>query len=158
MAVVQGAGRACEVRLAAALLAPLAGCSYYYEVSALLFDGPFAFAADPWRNPLARDCVGQFSVERDDGQPITADEADDETRTGYGTVWFQIIRHEDACANVFPIRYAEAFAGRFDARWRPARAKPLELGVNYTLLTTTGATGHGGGRFVIGADGSIKNL
>jgi hypothetical protein len=39
-----------------------------------------------------------------------------------------------------------------------AVAKPLQRGVIYQISTTTGATGYGGGRFVIQSDGRVVNM
>jgi len=136
----------------------VAGCSYEYEVTALVIDGHLAFDADPRSGIFSDDCVREISIVRDDDSEVAAEHGDDESRTGYGTVWFQIIEHVDGCANTFPIVYGEAFKGRFDSNWPPVRSKPLQRGVVYNVWTTTGSTGYGAGRFTIDAEGRIVNL
>ncbi|MGE3691249.1 MAG: hypothetical protein AB7F98_07705 [Novosphingobium sp.] len=126
----------------AGLAMTLSGCSYHYLVSASGSHGRVVFSVEtaPLQSPA---CLRQILV--------TAVEARE-------PVWEQKISYDQPCANRFPVTYGEPLLGTplLDAPAEPAM--PLQPGVTYEVLTTTGATGYGSGRFTVMQDGTVRNL
>lgn len=135
----------------------LGACSYSYDLRAVVKGGQVMFevASDSKRQP---DCLRKISVETDERTAISPAPGDDATRTGYGTVWYDSVEYEDACANAFPIQYGANIKGRKQTDRGLVAPKPLKVGIVYIVFTTTGATGYGGGRFILHANGRIENL
>jgi len=120
----------------------LSGCSYSYEVVASLEGGRVIFAVSP-KSPQRPDCVRRIEVIPENGQTAS---------------WEESVDYEDDCANRFPLPYGATLKGHHQEGVQTAVAKPLQRGVIYQISTTTGATGYGGGRFVIQSDGHVVNL
>lgn len=135
-----------EMKQRLAILAPLAmllgGCSYSYDVIAVVRDGRIVFVVDP-KSSSSPSCLRRIEVS-------AVDERE--------SVWRESVDYDDDCANKFPIPYGESFKGRHQPEWPAIKASPLRRGVVYEVGTTTGATGYGGGRFIINSDGRVKNL
>jgi hypothetical protein len=79
-------------------------------------------------------------------------------RVGYGTFWFEVVSYDDDCANRFPLRYGVALNGSHLMDLGFVKPKTLLREVVYEVHATTGATGYGGGRFIIHTNGHIENL
>lgn len=120
----------------------LGGCSYSYEVLAVARGGQIAFIADP-KSSTAPSCIRRIEVY---GEGERA------------PVWRESVDYEDDCANEFPVVYGTRFKGRHQQEWPTISAQQLRPGIVYEVSTTTGATGYGGGRFVIKVDGRVENL
>lgn len=73
-------------------------------------------------------------------------------------MWLESVSHDDKCANKFPLPYGVTLKGQHQQDSELIGAKPLRRGTVYEISTTSGATGYGGGRFAVRADGSIENL
>ena len=120
----------------------LGGCSYSYEVLAVARGGQIAFIVDP-KSSSSPSCIRRIEVYGDGER---------------APVWRESVDYEDDCANEFPVAYGTRFKGRHQQEWPTISAQPLRPGVVYEVSTATGATGYGGGRFVIKADGRVENL
>ena len=73
--------------------------------------------------------------------------------------WFDRASYD--CKNPFPIFYGESLKGgppESGPQYAIINAKPLKVGIIYSVSTTTGATGYGGGRFRLRPDGAVENL
>lgn len=140
--------------LSVALL--LSGCSYTYTVLAQRVDGQIVFVLDP--DTPATDCWNEISVVAENREQATPAPGDDAARIGYGTFWHERASHR--CENAWPIRYGVALKGgpAQGGTQDKVSAKALRPGIIYTVNTTSGSTGYGGGRFIIRPDGSIENL
>ncbi len=66
--------------------------------------------------------------------------------------------YDDDCANKFPLPYGYRLRGTHQPDSREVAAKPLRRETVYEVTATMGATGYGGGRFIVHADGKIENL
>ena len=129
-------------RTAALSLLPLtlSGCSYTYDVSAIVRGGQVVFIVDS-KSSQQPTCVRRIEITQ-----------------GGDTMWLESVDYDDSCANEFPLAYGEALSGRHQQDIEQIAAKPLRRGVVYEISTTTGATGYGGGRFTIMANGRVRNL
>ena len=125
------------------LVFALSGCSYSYDVIAMSRDGHIVFVVDP-KSRQQPDCVRRIAVfAENEREPV----------------WRESTSYDDDCANTFPVSYGLRLKGRHQEDSIPEmKAKTLQTGIVYEVSTTTGATGYGGGRFVIHADGRIENL
>ena len=119
----------------------LGGCSYGYELEAVLLNGQVAFIVDPNSRSIPS-CFRHIEVS---------------VVGGRNSQWRDSVDYEDACANKFPITYGARLKGRPQTDWPTIYAKPLQRGVFYEVITTTGATGYGGGRFSLDESGRITN-
>ena len=86
--------------------------------------------------------------------------------------WRQSISHEDACANTLPVVYGVPLEGErlIDSSNRslaefaggqspdPGPPEPLQTDMIYQVLTTTGSTGYGCGRFRLSKDREVENM
>ncbi|MCZ8034004.1 MAG: hypothetical protein O9288_04555 [Novosphingobium sp.] len=125
----------------AILSTALSGCSYVYNILAVLRDGRVVFIVDP-ASSNAPSCVRRVEV----------------SVAGSGErTWRESVDYDDACTNRFPIVYGFGFKGRNQPDWPAIQATALQRGVTYEVSTTTGATGYGSGRFSIREDGRIVN-
>ena len=121
----------------------LGSCSYLYDVVAVLQDGRVAFAVAP-DSRQQPECLRRVEVV-----------AEEQSQT----VWRESVSHEDACANRFPLVYGQRLSGQHQQGGSPDTSpQSLQRGIVYEIVTTSGSTGYGGGRFVIRADGGIENL
>lgn len=72
-------------------------------------------------------------------------------------MWHDAGGHD--CADRFPVFYGQALKGEDEAPVVPEVApQALQPGVVYEVMVTAGATGSGGGRFRLTADGQVENL
>ncbi|HEY0957771.1 MAG TPA: hypothetical protein VGE05_00695 [Novosphingobium sp.] len=124
------------------LVTLLSGCSYSYDVLAVARGGQIAFIVDP-KSSSSPTCIRRIEVYAE---------------VERATVWRESVDYDDDCANEFPIAYGASFKGRHQEEWPTIPASALRRGVVYEVSTTTGATGYGGGRFVIKTDGRVENL
>ena len=140
------------------LAATLTSCAYKYQLLAVSQGGRLAFIVSP-KSDHRPSCLRYVEVLADDGAKAKTEPepGDDKSRVGYGTYWFESVDYDDACANRFPILYGTNLSGRHQ-QYGSVKAKALRREVVYVVSTTTGATGYGGGRFVIHANGHIENL
>ncbi|KKC27017.1 hypothetical protein [Sphingomonas sp. SRS2] len=145
-------------RKAIAVLLPivLSGCSYSYDLLAVVWDGHLTFVVDPTsaqRPSCLRyvDVTADIAVTGSDGKRY-------DPAPGTHTAWLENIDYDDDCLNKFPLMYGSRLKGRHRPEGPLIVAMPLRRGVVYGITTTTGATGYGGGRFVIHADGRVENL
>ena len=142
--------------LAAAL--SLSGCSYSYEVIAIVIGGKIAFIVSP--NSSSRpSCVREVEVLADRENRANAGPGDDKGRVGYGTFWRDQVGHH--CTNSFPVFYGVALKGealQLDQSTGSVSAKPLRVGVTYEVNTVSGAAGYGSGAFKITSDRKVINL
>ena len=100
----------------------------------------------------------EIAVEAEGPTKAQVEKGDDASRVGYGTFWFETVSYDDPCANRFPLPYGARLKGEHQNDSGIVKAKPLLREVVYEVTTTTGATGYGGGRFIIHADGRVENL
>lgn len=128
------------------ILAPLAialsSCSYGYDLVAVVRDGELVFA------------VSQASSQ----QPVCLRRIEVTEEGKLEAVWSESVSYDDDCASKFPIAYGVALQGQYRQDHQKIAGKPLRRGVIYNVSTTTGATGYGGGRFLLKADGQVENL
>lgn len=135
----------------------LSGCSYEYGILAVAGGGQLTFLVDPksYKEPS---CLRQIEVIADNDARAKPEPGDDTSRVGYGTFWFESVSYDDDCANRFPLSYGATLKGQRQADTEHVKPKPLLREVVYEIATTTGATGYGGGRFLIRANGQVENL
>ena len=151
----------------AALL--LSGCSYAYDLQAVVIDGKVAFVVSP-SSPRHPDCIREITVETDDAR-AEATRRDDQEAVARGVFWDQSLSHEGGCQNEFPIVYGEPLKGSplvYEGQGLPegmqgqrantVMPKLLRIGATYTVSTTSGSTGYGCGRFRITQDRKIENF
>lgn len=135
----------------------LGGCSYGYDLLAVVQDGRLTFVVDP-TSAQRPSCLRYVDVTAD----LTGTGADGkqsyDPAPGTHTAWLENIDYDDDCANKFPLIYGVRLRGRHRPDGALIVATPLRKEVIYSITTTTGATGYGGGRFVIHADGRVENL
>lgn len=124
------------------LAASLGGCSYEYQLEAVLLNEQVIFIVDPSSRSVPS-CFRQVEVSG---------------LSGRISEWRDSVDYKDACSNKFPIVYGAKLNGRPQADWPTINAKPLQRGVVYEVNTTTGATGYGVGRFSIDENGRIINV
>ena len=112
-----------------AILAPLTmllgGCSYSYDVLAVVRAGQIVFIVDP-KSPSSASCIRRIEVAAVGER---------------SSVWRESVDYDDDCANKFPVSYGVSFKGRHQPEWPTIKASPLRRGVIYEVGTTTGATG-----------------
>jgi len=145
-------------RKAIAVLLPVAlgGCSYGYDLLAEVRDGHLIFVVDP-ASTQRPSCLRYIDVTADitaigsDGKPY-------DPAPGTHTAWLENIEYDDDCLNKFPLVYGKKLGGHHRPEGPLIAPKPLQREVIYSVTTTTGATGYGGGRFIIHANGRVENL
>lgn len=132
--------------IAFAGLLTLSGCSYSYDVEAVMIDGRLAFVPDAASRGRAK-CVSHVVVA-----PV-------EPAAGgaRSAVWHDAGGHD--CADRFPIFYGEPLKGEDGTPVAPEVApQALRPGVVYEVVVTAGTTGYGGRKFRLTADGQVENL
>lgn len=119
----------------------LSGCSYAYDVIAERLNDHIVFrvAVNSPRHPT---CVSRIEIRESDTNEI---------------VWRDSVDQDDGCSNEFPMAYGSKFSGRSEPAWPRINAKTLTKEVVYEISTTTGATGYGGGIFMIDQSGQVLN-
>jgi hypothetical protein len=139
------------------LSATLTSCSYAYEILAVVQSGRLAFVVDA-RSGEQPSCLRYIEVKAEGMERARAEPGDDTMRVDSGTFWFESVSYDDDCANRFPLEYGRTLSGAHQYDRGIVKAKPLAREVIYEVSTTTGATGYGGGRFIIRKDGRVENL
>lgn len=131
-----------KITAAMLLAASLEGCSYRYDLIAAVRNGQIVIDVDPSssRHPA---CLRRIEVS-----------ANDERKAA----WLESVSYDDDCANKFPLPYGYRLRGKHQPDSREVAAKPLRREIVYEVTATTGATGYGGGRFIVHADGRLENL
>jgi hypothetical protein len=137
--------------MALASLLMLGGCSYIYDIAAVMIDGRLAFVVDQesGRKPS---CVSTVSVVLDVRAVKHPDGVDP-------FLWKE--GQLSDCANTFPIFYGQRIKGEApspDHVLDTLPAKPLKIGVIYEVHILSEGSGYGGGRFRLTADGRVENL
>lgn len=144
--------------LALALPFALTGCSYTYDILAVVIDGHLSFVVDP-KSAQEVSCLNQIDVIADDDVHAQPEAGDDLSRIEYGTFWHQRLVYD--CVDQFPVRYGQPFKGKPNPLSQGpdnVAAKPLRIGVVYEVTTVTGATGYGSGAFKILPDRRVVNV
>jgi hypothetical protein len=142
----------------------LSGCSYTYDVVAVLHNGVVQFTdrrSSFEQVVFGGRCVREVWVTANSGPVPTVapgDNADIVAR--HRTYWSEAVAYEDDCANRMPLTYGAPLSGRpqRDNPLVPVSPKALMPDIVYDVSTTTGVTGYGHGRFVIRRDGRLENL
>jgi hypothetical protein len=135
----------------------LSGCSYTYDILAVVQHGRLMFVVDP-KSSHHPSCLREIEVTARSGNRATATSGDDESRVGYGTFWFESVDHADGCANTYPLPYGSSLSGKVLSDREKVTPKPLLREVEYEVRATTGATGYGGGQFILHRNGQVENL
>ena len=128
--------------IACGMIATLCGCSYSYDVIASMQDGHVVFSVSP-KSSQQPDCLRFIEVRADGSR---------------SAVWSESVDYEDDCENTFPVKFGAALKGRHQQDWPTEGPGALVPEVIYEVATTTGATGFGGGRFIVHANGTVENL
>lgn len=133
----------------------LTGCSYSYELRAIALQGRLAFVVDPASRSKA-DCIRSISVSSDDDARAVASKGDDSRLVENGVFWWKDFA-VDACPNHFPVLYGKPLKG---TPFLPpgVGAKPLKIGVIYSVTTSGSGSGYGSGRFRIRPDHTVENI
>ena len=124
------------------LAVPLGSCSYSYDVIAAVRNGQIVID------------VGSASSHH----PACLRRVEVSAEQGNNVAWLESVSYHDDCANKFPLPYGHRLGGKHEPDSGEVAAKPLRRDTVYELTTTTGATGYGGGRFIVHADGRLENL
>lgn len=131
----------------------LSGCSYTFDVRAVMIDGRLAFMPGPRiRKP---ECVSGVMVR--DEAPLVGETFADWRQATY--VWIDEGGYH--CADRFPVFYGQVLTGEDTARtggFEEVAPRPLRVGAIYEVMIGSGATGYGGGRFRLLPDGRVENL
>ena len=104
--------------------------------------GQIVFDVDP-RSPQQPTCLRRIEVT-----------AEGESEAS----WLESVSYDDDCANEFPLEYGRRLRGRHQQDTPEVAAKPLRHETIYVIIATSGATGYGGGRFIVHTDGKVENL
>jgi hypothetical protein len=140
----------------------LSGCSYIYDLRAIVIDGHLAFVVDP-KSKRQADCIRSIHVQTVQGETAQAKPGpnDAEGLVRNGVFWWKDYA-VDECPNKFPIRYGQSLVGRpfvySGGDTKGVEAKPLIISVVYQVVTASAGSGYGGGRFRIRADRTVENL
>ena len=140
----------------------LSGCSYIYDLRAIVINGRLAFVVDP-KSKQQADCIRSIHVQTADAEVARAKPGPDDAKglVANGVFWWKDYA-VDACPNKFPILYGQPLAGRAfvysDGDTKGVEAKPLRIGVIYQVDTSSGGSGYGGGRFRIRPNRTVENL
>ena len=122
--------------------ASLAGCSYSYDLIAVVRSGQVSIDVSP-SSSRQPPCLRRIEVSVEDEREAA---------------WLESVSYDDACANKFPLSYGHRLRGKHQPDSAEVGPKPLRRETVYEVTATTGASGYGGGRFIIRADGRIQNL
>lgn len=127
----------------------MAGCSYTYEVQAVLVQGQVAFVPKSrgWFESTPR-CVNAIIVSAgfSRSSPLGSD-----------VIW-ENYRTPSECANRFPIKYGLPLSGEHMVQISDRSARPLIAGVVYIVETQSEGSGYGTGRFTMTPQGRVQNL
>jgi len=158
LVIAQPQGQALHMRslrvLALISLLGLSGCSYSFDVRAVMIDGRLAFVAEGPSSGQAK-CVTSVRVLPQDYEPGREGEPT-EAWAQRAYAWSD---HGDYdCDDHFPIFYGAPLKGTDESGLPDVAAKPLRVGTIYEVSAVAGATGYGAGRFTLLPDGSVENL
>lgn len=146
--------------LAVGSLLMLGGCSYTYDILATMIDGRLTFVVDPSSRSKPSSCLTTIIVSAQDRQSrVKAAPSDNAQLASAGVVWWNSVGYD--CETRFPVAYGVPLAGEPrtpEQAGREVAAKQLTAGVIYEVSATAGATGYGGGRFRLTAEGEVENL
>lgn len=131
-----------KIAVFAPLAIALSSCSYGYDLAAVVRDGKLMFVVSQASSQQPQ-CLRRIEVTEEEERE---------------TFWSESISYDDDCANKFPIAYGATLQGQHQQDRQEIAGRPLRRGVIYMVSTTTGATGYGGGRFLLKADGQVENL
>ena len=137
----------------------LGGCSYSYDLLAVVIQGRLAFIVDPHSRSGA-DCINSIYVGTDSAARASPTAGDDRGLVANGVFWWKDYA-VDACLNPFPILYGQHLIGQpfvYSSGSGGVEAKPLKVGVIYEVGTSGSGSGHGSGRFRILPNHRIENL
>lgn len=138
----------------------LGGCSYAYDILATMIDGRLTFIVDPDSPSRPSSCLTRITVAARDLQGRSeAGPGDNARLVDAGVVWRNGVGFD--CKTRFPVVYGVPLEGEPAAPEQAGRdvtARRLIPGVVYEVSATAGATGYGGGRFRLTADGGVENL
>lgn len=136
----------------------LGGCSYNFDVRAVMTDGRLTFIADGPSRSRAR-CVSRVEVMPVEVSPSSGPET---MRAGRHRVYAWVDHGGYGCDDRFPIVYGQALKGAdvrdSGAAFEDVAPKALEVGRVYNVMVTVGATGYGGGSFRLLSNGTVENL
>lgn len=141
--------------LRSALLLSLTGCSYVYDLRAVVLDGRLAFVVDPSSERDAT-CVRSIRVSAESGSPAAPREGSDSQLVKNLVVWSGDTAAPE-CSNRFPILYGQPLAGR-PVLQPGVAAMPLRVETIYNVETTGSGSGYGSGRFRIRRNRTVENL
>lgn len=146
--------------LAVGSLLMLGGCSYTYGILATMIDGKLVFIVDPKSPSKPSSCLITITVTAQDRQSrVRAEPNDNVQLVNAGVVWWNSVGYE--CSTRFPVTYGIPLVGdpsSPELANNEVHAKPLTPGVIYEIMVVSGATGSGGGRFRLTANGEVENL
>jgi hypothetical protein len=134
-------------------LVGLGGCSFRFDVQAVMIDGRLAFV--PGGRSSKPECISQVVV-RDEAAP-TAESYAAWMEAAY--VWVDLGGYQ--CTDRFPLFYGEPLKGEDPDRtgdFREVSPKALRVGAIYEVMVIAGGSGSGGGRFRLLPDGRVENL
>lgn len=138
----------------------LSGCSYVYDLLAVVIDGRLAFVVDPHsrRHP---ECIQSIHVLTDEPVRARPTLSDDKRLVANGVFWWKDTAI-DACPNPFPVFYGVQLKGKpfvyQGGSTGSVDAKPLRIGVVYEVDAVSSGSGIGGGRFRILPNRRVENL
>ena len=139
-----------------------------YRVLAVVIHGQLAFVVDPASNDQ-ESCVNRIHISTHKGERARANPAagDDVQLVANGVFWWKDL--EQDCADHFPVFYGQPLKGRRmvytgnvpavhpGEKTSVVEAKPLQVGVVYSVDTVSGMLRFGHGWFRIAADQHVEN-
>lgn len=138
----------------------LAGCSYPYDLQAVVIHGRLAFIVDPGSQHKPN-CFRSIHIETDEEARAAPTTGDDRKLIANGVFWWRDFA-VDGCPNRFPILYGQPLSGKpfayQDSTASAVQAKPLRIGVVYEVDTASSGSAYGSARFRIRADHTVENL
>ena len=141
--------------LASIALIGLSGCSYGFDVSAVLMDGQVTFVVDRGARSRPK-CVSSIQVRAEQLRGLEGETVEEWAQRAYA--WRDEGGYE--CEDRFPVVYGRALKGVYDGGpiLGDVAAKPLRVGTIYEVTVHSGATGYGAGRFRLLPDGRVEYL
>ena len=134
----------------------LGGCSYAYDLLAVMKNGRVEFIVDP-QSMSSATFYREVEVESDDRTHDPPAPGDDKERVDYGTSWFESVGYDDNYLNKFPIVYGAKLRGKHQTERGLVSPKPLRPEVIYHVSTTSMGSGYGEASFVIHSDGRVES-
>lgn len=131
-----------KIALAMLLASSLGGCSYSYDLIAVVRNGQIIIDVDP-SSSQHPSCLRRIEVSAEGSREAA---------------WLESISYDDDCANRFPLPYGSRLRGQHQPESGEVAVKPLRREIIYEMTATTGATGYGDGRFIVHANGRVENL